>query len=478
MRRDSRAAPAGLRHGLTVSAPATSVLTRLEELVGSARVVSDAATLAGYEIDGLRPAAAVSPGSAAEVAEVVRFAAAERLALIAAGGRTKLGIGAPPRRYDLALDLTRLNRVLAYDPGDLTLGVEPGIRFSELTAVLAEKKQFLPLAPPFADRATLGGIVSSHSSTPLRHAYGTPRDYVLGMEFVTGEGVASKSGGRVVKNVTGYDLHKLLIGAFGTLAVITRINFRTFPLPPAQTTFVAFFPGAEQALEFCRAIAESPLQPRLVEVVEPQAARILSSGAAETGGPRLPAGLWSVAVAAAGSPGVVARHAKELLRIAQHLRAAGFVELTEPESSVLLGRICEFPKHLLEQSPAATIFRISVLPTGMRSLLERAREIAERNQLSWAGLVRASGIVFVALLPAESGSAALPRLARAATALMQSSVSPEIGGRPMIEWCPTALKREVSVWGPPRDDLVLMQRLKKVFDPHGILCPGRFVGGV
>ena len=119
--------------------------------------------------------------------------------------------------------------MLAYDPKDLTLGVEPGVRVEDLLRALAEEKQFLPLAVPFADRATIGGVAAANSSSPLRHAYGGARDFCLGMEFVTGEGTPAKSGGRVVKNVTGYDLHKLLIGSLGTLAVITRVNFRTFP---------------------------------------------------------------------------------------------------------------------------------------------------------------------------------------------------------------------------------------------------------
>ena len=128
--------------------------------------------------------------------------------------------------------------------------------------MLAEQKQFLPLVVPFLERATIGGIVAANSSSPLRHAYGGVRDFCLGMEFVTGEGLQAKSGGRVVKNVTGYDLHKLLIGSLGTLGVITRVNFRTFPLLPAQGTFVASFSAAESAFQFCGAISHSPSRRR------------------------------------------------------------------------------------------------------------------------------------------------------------------------------------------------------------------------
>ncbi len=456
----------------------TTALTRLEGIVGPGHLFTQSAELAGYEVDGLRPAAAVVPGSPDEVAEVVRFSASEKLAVIPVGGRTKLRIGAPPQRYDVAIDLTRLNRVLAYDPGDLTLGVEAGIRFRDLDGVLAAKRQFLPLAPAFADNATIGGILAANSSTPLRHAYGPARDYVLGMEFVTGEGTRAKSGGRVVKNVTGYDLHKLMIGALGTLGVITRVNFRTFPLPRTQTTFVAAHARPENALGFCRAIAKSPLQPRLVEVLDPQAARILSESEGGAEQVRLPAGQWSVVVTAAGEERVVERHAADLARMAQATHAAGFAALTDNENKSLLGRIREFPKHVLGFSPAATIFRISVLPTHMPALLERAQQVTDRNQIAAAALVRASGLVFLALAPPALDDSTLARLAQTATELIHASSSSDIGGRPIIEWCPTELKRQVNVWGPARDDLALMQRVKKAFDPQGILAPGRFLGGI
>ena len=222
-----------------------SVPARLTDLVGAEHVLTGAAELSACEVDGLRPSAVVRPGATAEIAEILGLASAERLAVIPMGGRTKLGIGMPPSRYDLALDLTRMDRVLAFDPADLTLGVEPGVRFAQLEQELAAKRQFLPLASAFAERATLGGMIAAGVDSPLRHAYGSARDQLLGMEFVTAAGVIAKSGGRVVKNVTGYDMHQLLAGSLGTLAVITRLNFRTSPMPPQERMFVAAFPEAQ-----------------------------------------------------------------------------------------------------------------------------------------------------------------------------------------------------------------------------------------
>ncbi|HJY88031.1 MAG TPA: FAD-binding oxidoreductase [Candidatus Acidoferrales bacterium] len=456
---------------------ATAPWTRLEGIVGAGHMLTRPAELQGYAVDGLEPVAAVLPGSAEEVGEVVRLAAAEKLAVIPVGGRTKLGVGAPPRRYDVAMDVTRLGRVLAYDPGDLTLGVEAGIRFRELDKVLAVEKQFVPLMPPFAERATIGGVLATNSSTPLRHAYGSARDYVLGMEFVTGEGRCAKSGGRVVKNVSGYDLHKLMIGALGTLGVITRVNFKTFPLPRAQTTFVASFAQAKEALGLCHTIAKSPLQPRLVEVVDPNAAELLR-GSGGLSPARWPLGAWSVVVAAAGDERVVERHRIDLSRMAQEAHALSFLALSEQERQGLLACIREFPRHITNFTPAATLFRTTILPTRMAVLVERTRQVAEHNHLPLATLVRASGIVFCALVPPTLDGETLTRLAQAARELFHTIASSEINGRALIECGPTELKQQVNVWGPARDDLTLIERLKQAFDPQGILSPGRFLGGI
>ena len=446
-----------------------SFAARFADLVGAEHVLTGAGDLAACIVDGLRPTTVVRPGSAAEVAEILRLAAAERLSVIAMGGRTKLGIGMPPRSYDLALDLTRMDRVLAFDPADLTLGVEPGVRFAQLEQHLAAKRQFLPLAPAFAARATLGGMIAANADSPLRHAYGSARDQLLGMEFVTGAGVAAKSGGRVVKNVTGYDLHQLLVGSLGTLAIITRLNFRTQPLPLEERMFIASFAGQDGALDFCRAIAKSQLQPRLVEAFNPATARILASA-------RVPVDRWSVAGAAAGHRAVVARHEQDLSRMARDLHAADFAAFDGPDQSALFAALCEFPRLILEAYYGAAIFRMAVLPGEMLNLIAETLAVSKRHQLEPAILVRAGGILYAALLPLQDDADGTARLATACRELMQTSVG--VGARPMIEWCPVAVKREVNVWPLPGNDQPIDEKLKRLFDFQGILAPGRFLGGL
>ena len=395
--------------------PTQASLTRLEEIVGGPYVVSEAAEVAAREVCGVRPSAVVSPEDAAQIAELVRFTAAEKLAIIPTGGCSKLGIGSPPSRYDIALDLSRLNRLLAYDPKDLTLGVEPGMRMADLLGALGEQRQFLPIAVPFAERATVGGIVATNSSSPLRHAYGAVRDFCLGMEFVTGEGAQAKSGGRVVKNVTGYDLHKLLIGSLGTLAIITRVNFRTFPLPQAQKTFIASFSTAEAAFDFCRSVAHSALTPQLAEVADPSAGQLIFSGEAFA---RIQPDQWSAIITAAGQPAVVERYAQELGRMAAAADAAEFVPVENDAHAVLFERIREFPRLALEAVPNAAIFRVSALPTVMPLLIAKLYAIAKQNHADVATLSRASGIVYAVFVAENSASleslaTAIPEVFRA-----------------------------------------------------------------
>jgi glycolate oxidase FAD binding subunit len=455
-----------------MTSPAQPSPMRLEEIVGPSHVVTNPAELSAWRVNHKDPRAAVQPTEAAQVAEIIRYAGAGGLGLIPSGGRTKLGIGLPPTRYDIALDLSRMNRVLAYDPEDLTLGVEPGVRVEDLRRTLLEEKQFLPLAVPFADRATLGGIAAANSNSPMRHSYGGVRDFCLGMEFVTGDGLQAKSGGRVVKNVTGYDLHKLLIGSLGTLAVITRLNFRTFPIPPVQRTFVASFRAAEPAFEFCQAIANSVLMPEIVEIADPAAAAIMLTKEPLAS---IDGRLWSVVIRTTGQSAVVNRCDQELSQLAVTAKAASLDALAGSDASSLLSGICEFPQLVLGTNPSALIFRIGLLPSALPSLHGIFSRLANRNRLGLVTLSRATGFMYAALLP-ERGTECVPAaMANIANEIFQACSAPEISAQTMLEWCPTEINAAVgTLWGTPRADSALMKRMKVVFDPKGILSPGRF----
>ena len=472
-----------------MSLTATGISSRLAGIVGSPCAIADPTQLDSYQIGGRTPSTVVRPGSREEIAEVVKFAATEKLAIVPTGARTKLDMGMPPARYDLALDLTRLDRIIAYDPDDLTLGVEPGLPLTRLAGVLAGHRQFLPLAVPWMNRATVGGTIASGVDSPLRQFYGTARDYVLGVEFVTGDGQLAKSGGSVVKNVSGYDIHKLMIGAMGTLGVMTRINFRTFPLPASTRVFAAMVESTAGAvalaIDLCHRVAQSPLRPLTMDIFSPLANELFSGGAAARIEPgQMPAGLfskthWGVVVSFAGREKVLDRYECDLRHMLQQkltgTSATADVAILDTDSAAgVLGRVREFVPIALESGKATTVLKISVLPGRIKELLEDAERRACELDLAWAAIARGMGVIYFALLPNALDPSTRGRVVQATEQILASCVA--LGGNASIPWSLGEWKPSLKVWGRSRGDFEQMRKVKNVFDPIGVLAPGRFAG--
>ena len=212
----------------------------LQRIVGESGILSEEQVVA-YTFDGYVPKAVVLPTSIQEMQEVLQFAVTQGLSVMPAGAGTKLGIGNLPEKVDVVLATTRLNSVVEYEPADLTVTVEAGIRLRDLQTELAKHRQYLVLNPPYADRCTIGGIVATNASGSFRLRHGTARNQVLGLRVVRADGTVVKSGGKVVKNVAGYDLNKLYIGAFGTLGIITEVTLKLSPIPVRQAILTADF---------------------------------------------------------------------------------------------------------------------------------------------------------------------------------------------------------------------------------------------
>jgi glycolate oxidase FAD binding subunit len=493
-----------------------SLALSLEAILGASRVISEPSARAAYAVDELMPSAVAKPASAEEVAEVVRLASLEKLALIPCGNRTKLAIGMPPSRYDIALDMTALNEIPHYDPGDLTVSADAGTPLTKLNAILSEHNQFLPLLVPWYSRSTIGGTIASGLHSPLQQFYGTARDFLIGAEFVPGSGALTKSGCRVVKNVTGYDLHKLLIGSLGSLAVITRLNLRTFPAPiTGSRGFVASFTNAEGALALRRAIAKSSLTPLTHDILSPELAQILATrtpatpesavfagenrSAGQTSLPPIgdwfPSRQWQLCAAFAGTPEVLNRYGRELTLLAERSRATSTAILDDAARPALWGRLRESLSMLLEASPATVIFKISVLPSHHATLFASLRQIADHAAFPHALVARAGGTIYFALLPTSAGDETTARLAHSATRIF-NSVSAAAGPAPTnrgyatLLFAALALKQRISIrdqqpaapassrlpaasHADQAPGVVLMRRLKTAFDPQNILAPGR-----
>jgi glycolate oxidase FAD binding subunit len=244
----------------------------------------------------------VSPSSAEEVAAVLRLATLHGLSVSPAGGSTERNAAAA--QVDILLHTSRLSAIEHYDHSDLTVGVGAGMTIAELGAMIAADHLMFGGDPPCPERCTVGGLLATAAHGPLRHGFGAVRDYCIGIRFVTGDGRRAKGGGRVVKNVAGYDLMKLLIGSYGTLAVITSASFKLFPAPRQTRTFLAEFATAKEALAFRDQIMHSPLSPLCLELVSPLARKMMR--------PEMTDDAWVICLRAAGSDAVLARYRKEM----------------------------------------------------------------------------------------------------------------------------------------------------------------------
>ena len=235
---------------------------------------------AKFAIDGVEPNRVISPSSSSDVEAALSQATNNREAVTPVGGRTMLSLGNPPERYDLALDLSHMTRTVEYEANDFTISVEAGMAMAQLQQQLAEHGQFLPLDHPHFERATLGGLCAVGRGGLRRNAFGGPRDWLIGMKMVQADGTAIKGGGRVVKNVSGYDLPKLFAGSLGTLGVITEVTFKLRPQPINDQIIAITTDSFAIALDGARAAAAAaPSLNACVALSGPTAARAQASGA-------------------------------------------------------------------------------------------------------------------------------------------------------------------------------------------------------
>jgi glycolate dehydrogenase FAD-binding subunit len=458
------------------SALTSSIASRFENIVGSAFVQTEADAVADYGVDGLLPSAVVLPEKAEQAAEIVKIAAREKFAVIPCGARTSLSIGLPPSRYDVALDMTRLQGIAHYDPGDLTISVDAGMRLAELARILAEKNQFLPLVVPFFENATIGGAIASGLDSPLRHFYGTARDFLIGAEFVDGTGALAKSGGRVVKNVTGYDFHKLLTGSLGSLAVITRLNFRTYPVQPSRRGFLASFADEIHALAFMRELAASPLTPTLVEAISPEFAKLFLEEKSPVASLRLDVQAWTVCVGFEGSNEVCERYARDLGRLARMASTQDAISVHDSQFLSLLEILREAPVSMSRVASRSVVLRLATLPGRLADLLRALRSFASSSWIPSAAIIRSGSIVYFALLPREGDETATKQIAYFCKSV--DSLHGQLEFKASVLFCPREWKSGFDSKAQVPESLDLQRRVKKAFDPNGTFASGRFVGGI
>lgn len=428
--------------------------SRVAEFAAAVRSESAGAQIhislgSAFHVDGQAPDIAVTPTTISQLQAVLSEANNLGLSVVPIGGGAHLGVGNVPASYDVALSLAEMNGIVAHEPADLTVTLEPGVRLTELQAALAEHGQFLPLDPPCGPSATIGGVLAANAYGPLRHAFGTARDWLIGIRVVHADGSISKSGGRVVKNVAGYDMHKLYAGSLGTLGVIAEATLKVAPLPHAASTLVISCRSAAHAAEVILGAHDAGLALQAAELLSPPASHAVHGESK-----------WTALLRVAGSAGAVDR-------------SIGEIEAACAATGAIVDRrdahAC-WDAWSTTFRPDELSLRVSVMPSHVAEVMQ----VLDRRFMGAGGELSSTitaGVIRANLQPSRDARAgALVAAAQEVASRYEGSVA--------VDAAPPLLKQEIDVFGPLRSDFAIMKRLKEEFDPKRILSPGRFVGRI
>ncbi len=371
---------------------------------------------------------AVLPHSAQALAEALASAAAGKQSITITGASSKRLMAGPVIPADVTISTTAMCRVLQYEPRDLTISVEAGMRYAELRGLLAQNHQMVPLDPPFSDSATIGGILSANCSGPRRRLYGTARDLVIGMKFATLEGKLVQSGGMVVKNVAGLDMGKIMIGSFGTLAAIAVVNFKLLPKPAAEASLLLSFETLDDAIATRDRVLTGVLAPAAIDLLNPPAAGQLGYKghllALQVGGNEAAVKRWR---REAGPDAVVLEGADEM-RFWRHVE--------------------EYTPHFLEKFAHGVVVRASCTLSQMKDVMA---------SFETAAIARAgSGVCYGYFNRAEAGARWIASAERR-------------GWKAVIEFAPDDLRAKLELWPSPGADFEMMRKIKNMFDPNHLL---------
>ena len=417
---------------------ASAIEEKLRGIVGSEHF---RAATAGDAVSGMQPKFVAEPANEQELATLLSTANEAGIAVIPRGGGTKLGWGNPPKRADLVVSTARLKRVLEHAWADLTVSVEAGCPFETLQEKLAQHGQRLALDGLWPQRATIGGMLSTNDSGALRLRFGALRDLIIGVTLALPDGTLASSGGKVVKNVAGYDLPKLATGAFGTLGIITRAIFQLHPLPHSARTLSFSVASVSDAERHVLAIQDSKLAHTGLQVRGDSAGQILTD-------------IWFEATEA----GLAAQES-------QLRTLVGEVRWQQSEKGVWGGR----EGLWLLPTENAVIAKLSVLPSAIAKALGLLEEIAKPRDVHFQYVIQAPGLGALRL---EGEMSSLKAVVERVRSELESG-----GASLVVLHRPVALE-SLEVWGAAGDALALMRSVKQQFDPKGTLNPGRFVGGI
>jgi glycolate oxidase FAD binding subunit len=444
----------------------SSLAKKLSSLVGEEYVLTGPGA-ALYEVDEVAPAMAVRPGSQQEVASVAAACSAAGASMLQWTDGALMGLGNPPSRLEVVVCLDRLNRIVEFDDANLNVSVEAGVGLDALQAVLAAKQEFLPLDPAQSNLVTVGGLVQTNASGPRRLLYGSLRDWVLGLRVVLPGGERIRCGGKVIKNVSGYDMNKIFIGNLGTLGIVTEATFKLLPAPAMRTTVVGVFSRLSEVSAAVGTTLESFLLPEALEALDPQALATLGRALGLDGAPG-----YGLAVSIAGSRETVERQARDFRALFGEGKALKIETLSAERADAAWRAIRDVHATL---RAGRVIVKIAVPIGKTLDLFSEAEGLMRRNE--WRGVITAhagSGIVRAGI---EIGAGSdLEPLREALLTLRREAEA--LDGSLVLEVAPLSLKRSLDTWGRIREGFSVMRRLKAELDPRALLTPGRFLGGI
>jgi glycolate oxidase FAD binding subunit len=477
----------------------TNKIEGLSGVLDRGLIKTEPQVVAGHGVDGVLPKAVVFPTDVKQVAEVVKYANREALSLVPWGCGTKIGLGYPPKRLDMVVSTSRLNQITDVDAANLTMTVRAGVRFRDAQARVASEENrcylpledpvtegdemvcserehtgcFIPLDPPHSDRATVGGILATNATGPRRLLYGLPRDIVLGVRFVAPNGEIIGAGGKTVKNVSGYDVSKLMIGSAGSLGILCEMTLRLLPLPERMETILIGFGTLEDAGVFAERIFASTLLPAAVEVMNTAAFDALALVAK----PGLGGNPFVVAVALEAFEEQVKRMMSDVRDAAKASKAVTDAILDEQGHRDFWRAVSNLDGSASAGCDSFVSLKLNYPISEWKSVMASVRDSLKASNFPHTILTHAgSGVGLVGLLVQGKDGDAKGRVAKAVHQILGQCRAK--GGNLVVQRAPAPWKADLPVWGEPGEDALIMKRIRQQLDPSSILCPGRFVAGM
>ena len=475
------------------------IVKELAGIVGQGYITIEPETVRKHAIDGTVPKMVVFPASTKEVAEVVKMANRRKLAVVPWGNGSKITWGNLPKRLDIVLCTSRMNHMRDVDTSNLTITVEAGVRFRDIQARLGTEEDrcylpledltteadelicsdrsnsgsFLPIDPSCGELATIGGVIATNSAGPRRLLYTLPRDMILGVKVVTPKGDIAGAGGKTVKNVSGYDTSKLMVGSMGSLGILCEMTFKLLPLPEKMQTILISFNSFPEAADLADRILDTTLLPAAVTIFNRTAFNRIEAAA----GPGFQSGNVVVAVAIESYHKAAARMATEIRDMAENLKATDMISLQDQAHPRFWLAVSNLDPQLAMEFPGLIQAKLNYPISNWREIFESVGKSLTYHRIEHAIMAHAgSGACQVYMLLEQGTDSAGDKAVDIAAELLERSL--ETGGNMVIQRAPVPMKGELKIWGKTGPDFVLLKRLKDQLDPGGIMSPGRFVGNL